>query len=548
MTETHIGNLIVGQGLAGTLLAWRLLDAGQPFRILDRRSGPTASRVAAGLVTPRTGRRMTFHPDFPDDWHAARTCYTDLERRLSRSLWTEQNAIRLFVRRSDEQMFLQQRAIPNTELTAWSGRIQKNGPCFQGVCMRPAARLNVRAFLDLSLDAFADRGLWLQDDLQLPDDLVLSPGGVRIPRLNLHAERVIFCQGAASNPWFAGLPDHPCRGDILNLSLEGFLPSEVVHHSMWLAPEPDGTITAGATYDWTVTENRPVAAGRREILRSVRRFTEGPIRVHRHVAAVRPTMKDRRPVLGHHPQHPRLWIFNGLGSRGVLTAPRLARILTSAMLNGTDIPQDLRPDRRRGSAPSFVPLTRQAQDHIAPHIRPGDVVIDATVGNGFDTVFLSACTGPTGQVHGFDIQQQAITSTARRLEAAGCRNVRLHQRCHSELSCVVQEPVSAAMFNLGYLPRGDHTVITRPETTLAALNQVLDLLTNDGIITVLAYRGHPGGAEEGAAVESWLREQKDCTLEVISSRPPRSTSPVLYILRRQNRSAAGRQTEQIGSP
>jgi len=397
--------------------------------------------------------------------------------------------------------------------------------------MEPAARLDVGQYLQKSIDYFTEQGQWYQLDLRLPDGLIIEPDRIVVRGVDLSADRVIFCQGATENPWFKGIPNNASRGDVINISIDNYDTKEVVHQSMWLAPEPDGSITAGATYDWKNTDNKPSANGRREILRSIKRFIDGPIRVNRHTAAIRPTMKDYRPVVGQHHEQDRLWIFNGLGSRGVLTAPLLSRLLAESITGTSAISEEIKPDRllkkKRSSS-----LTVIAQEEISKSVQPGSTVIDGTVGNGFDTSFLSQQVGEEGRVYGFDIQQQAIESTRKRLEKAEQQNVELYQSSHEDVGQVVSQPIKAAMFNLGYLPRSDHTIVTQATSTIAALDQIKSLLVDDGLITVLAYRGHEGGPEESNAVEAWLQKQTDGSVERIDSQPKRESSPVLFVYRK----------------
>jgi glycine oxidase len=529
-------NLIVGLGLAGTTLAWRLHQAGQRVVLVDRNKGATASTVAAGLVTPWTGRRMTRSDNYQEDWDDAISFYRHIEEQLGLSLFTEQSTVRVFVNRSDEAVYEQRRAKAVAgQLEKWSGQLQTDSREIVGCRMQPAGRLDVRKYLQASIDFFSERGQWHQMDLELPGGLKLEADQVVVPELDLAASRVIFCQGAVKNPWFEGIPNNASRGDVINVMIDNYQTKEVVHQSIWLAPEQDGSVTAGSTYDWEILENTPIASGRREILNAMRRFIEGPIRVKQHIAAVRPTMKDYRPVVGQHPKHSNLWILNGLGSRGVLTAPRLARLMAETITGALDhLPPDISPERLRGKEERRS-LTQLAQDRIAESISPGDIVIDATVGNGFDTSFLAEQVGTTGQVYGFDLQEQAIQSTHNRLDEAGLANVSLIQKSHVEIHTHVTQPVTAAMFNLGYLPRSDHSIVTNADSTIAALEQVIDRLVAGGMITILAYRGHEGGPEEAEAVESWLQDRDDCTVERLDSRPAKPTSPVLFVMTKEDR-------------
>ena len=159
------------------------------------------------------------------------------------------------------------------------------------------------------------------------------------------------------------------------------------------------------------------------------------------------------------------------------------------------------PERR-------VPLTRVAHDHLRGIIRPGDLGIDATAGNGHDTLFLAQCVGPTGQVIAFDIQQAALDATRARLEAAGvadrCRLVLAgHERMDEHVPADWRGRVAAVMFNLGYLPGGDKAVVTRGETTVVALDAALGLIAPRGVISVITYRQHPGASDEKMAIGVW---------------------------------------------
>jgi 16S rRNA C1402 N4-methylase RsmH len=170
---------------------------------------------------------------------------------------------------------------------------------------------------------------------------------------------------------------------------------------------------------------------------------------------------------------------------------------------------------------------------LKSEIAAGDCAIDATAGNGHDTVFLAQAVGETGKVLAIDVQPQAIASTAARLESEGMRDrVTLHLGCHSELAEVSGgEKPSAILFNLGYLPGGDHGVITRTEKTLKALAAAVEILKPGGVLAVVCYPGHEGGGEEAAAVENFiasLRARRTARYGMVATEKP---SPFLLISR-----------------
>lgn len=132
------------------------------------------------------------------------------------------------------------------------------------------------------------------------------------------------------------------------------------------------------------------------------------------------------------------------------------------------------------------------------HLREGDHAVDATAGNGHDTLFLAQCVGPTGHVHAIDIQPDAITQARKRIAQADLTNrVSWHIADHQHIADLLPaEQFAAVLFNLGYLPGGDHHKTTNRSSTLPALQAAATLLRPGGLLSVLCYPGHPEGAEE----------------------------------------------------
>jgi len=152
-------------------------------------------------------------------------------------------------------------------------------------------------------------------------------------------------------------------------------------------------------------------------------------------------------------------------------------------------------------------LTDMIHEILIPIIKPGDTIVDATVGNGFDSLFLAKAVGPLGKVIGFDIQEQAIDHARQRLESEGLIDrVNLIHDSHSNIDKYISHPIGGAMFNLGYLPGGNEGIITKAESTLEALEKISCLLSRGGFITIISYWGHSGGSEEKEAVEQFLSE------------------------------------------
>lgn len=153
-----------------------------------------------------------------------------------------------------------------------------------------------------------------------------------------------------------------------------------------------------------------------------------------------------------------------------------------------------------------------AHEHLRAVLGDGLVAIDATAGNGHDTLLLARGLGPSGRVHAFDLQPQALEAAKARLQeqqqnGEALAPVSWHLRCHSSINEQVRGPIVAAIFNLGYLPGADHGVTTQSASTLAALTACGQLMSVGGRLAVVAYVGHEGGLEEYQALQRWAGQQ-----------------------------------------
>lgn len=180
-------------------------------------------------------------------------------------------------------------------------------------------------------------------------------------------------------------------------------------------------------------------------------------------------------------------------------------------------------------------------------IKTNDVVVDATMGNGYDTQFLAELGA---KVYAFDVQEEALNATEKRLDDAGIKNqifeknlsnlltepsVNLILSGHENLSEYVKEPIKAAIFNLGYLPKTDKSVVTKADTTLTALDALTNQLVVGGRIAIMIYYGHEGGMEEKDAVIKWTSTLPQKDWEVTSYAPLNQihTPPILVLIEKR---------------
>jgi hypothetical protein len=304
----------------------------------------------------------------------------------------------------------------------------------------------------------------------------------------------------------------------------------------------------GATYDrervnlgyegWDGTTE----AGLRELRASAERlllmggWAGGVQAVASHRAGVRAGTRRRQVLAEHHRIYKRIGILNGLGSHGTLAAPAAA----------VDLLQRFAADRVTGmsteqSGRRRSDLTEKAQTILRRAVKAGDWLLDATAGNGQDTLFL-AKTFVAERVLAVDVQPAAIEKTAALLAQHGITGVGLVCADHAtELERLVRPEglgragqFGAVMFNLGYLPGGNHSLVTRADTTVRAISAARLLLREGGVMTVLCYRGHAGGMEEYAAVLLDSQQQQQCQVDVIETGTGNATAPVLFVYRKRS--------------
>ncbi|MDA3903978.1 MAG: methyltransferase domain-containing protein [Desulfuromusa sp.] len=194
---------------------------------------------------------------------------------------------------------------------------------------------------------------------------------------------------------------------------------------------------------------------------------------------------------------------------------------------------------------ALIRVVEWGQELLSEVIQPGDLVVDLTAGNGQDTLALFQLVGKMGQVVALDVQPQALLATRDRMVAGGAK-VRLQQQdiqplqCepgidlleinHAEFAWIIPAAPQGIISNLGFLPGGDREFVTRPESTVLALEQSCSLLVAGGRLVVVVYPGHPGGAEEGAAVTHFFTELPSVDFQVlqmkVSNRPE---APFLFV-------------------
>ena len=325
--------LIVGQGLAGTCLAWQLWDRGIPFRIVARGDKSGSSHIAAGMLTPVTGK--AFNPSWRLEEFRLKAIrfYRAAEHVLGEQFFYTTPILRVFADEEERERFEGKRK----ELTKWTADVVKDTglgvrSSLGGVMWSGGGWLKTHRFLARSKGYFRERGIYSQQDVT-KEDLAAMAG-----------KTVVLCEGAAGlceDGAFNYLPKRPAKGEILTVRVSGLREDCIISSGGWMIPRGGNLYRAGAGYEWDSCDDKPSQKGREQVEEIVRRLTTQPFEVVDHVAGVRPIVRRSQPVIGRHRERDSVAIFNGLGSKGVLYAPGVAKELALHLSEGKTIEKEL---------------------------------------------------------------------------------------------------------------------------------------------------------------------------------------------------------------
>lgn len=334
----HIDYLIVGQGIAGSLLAWSLLKRNKKVIVIDKKNDSSASFVSAGIIHPVTGRRIVKTWMADELLSFARTTYREIEKQFGESIFHPLKVLELLSAPKEYNDWMARSAekemagyIENTENAVnYTDYLQ---PFYRSITVNESSWIDTGKLLRIFRNYFYSRDILIDEKFN-NDDLHSEQQGVVYK--NLSAQKVIFCEGheAKYNPFWSHLPFFLSKGEVLTIRAEMDL-SHILNRKIFILPVANNLFRVGSTYSWDKPDNIPTEAGREFLESQLKQILKIPFEVVEHKAAVRPTVKDRRPFLGLHPAHDSVGIFNGMGTKGCLLAPYFADHL-AGYLSGTN--------------------------------------------------------------------------------------------------------------------------------------------------------------------------------------------------------------------
>lgn len=339
--ETQV--VIVGFGIAGANLAYTLYKRDIDFIVIDEPRDVTSSKVAAGLYNPVTGRRAVKTWLADELFPFAKNFYRTVEKDLSIEILNDRNGYRLYNEHKDMGRLQRKSEKPefqgymNTAFTgdAFAEKVVNN---LGGVEILQSGNLSITTYLAAFKEKLISENRFLETTCT-PDDLDYSERGVSFNGIT--AEKIVFAEGfrALENPLFSWLPFDVTKGEILRISCD-FPQTHILNRGFFLLPVGNGEFLAGSSYDHVADESI-TEKGRAYLISKLKTLLLPPFEIVDHRAAVRPTVSDHKPLLGQHPECGRVFIFNGMGTKGVTLSPYFAEQFAAYLFENGELSHEV---------------------------------------------------------------------------------------------------------------------------------------------------------------------------------------------------------------
>jgi len=333
MGDQVLDYLVIGQGLAGTFFSYELAKNGHNFAVIDA-GKKCASHIAAGIYNPVVLKRFTPVWQGQEQIQTAKQTIGELEALLDCQLDYPMDIYRIFHDEGEGNTW-QQKA--QQQLNALIDAKRYHNIDRRLLAPHGLGRVCLSGRMDIStlLQRYRQHLLSQQRLLSATfhyDRLTFYRAGIRYD--DITAKRLVFCEGfqGRQNPYFKNLPLRGSKGELLTVNIPGLRLDSIIKSSVFLlplAPASNHPFLLGASYDYKCKDSMPTVATRKKLLAQCQAFLSADTAITpiAHQAGIRPTVSDRRPLLGQHPEHPQLYILNGLGTRGIMLGASMAKQL-----------------------------------------------------------------------------------------------------------------------------------------------------------------------------------------------------------------------------
>lgn len=334
--------LIIGQGLAGSMIGWELYKQNQSFLIIDNYLKENASTIGAGLINYISGKRLTFSWQSHDLIPFALDTYRDLEKQFNSNFITPYSEER-FLTTIDENKYAMKRSKDPTyhPYIEFNSGISDLTSAYKSLHIHFSHVLNIPKLLTCLSNFFLSQHQLVH---QKVDFSKLSIQKDHVCYEQIRAKKIILCIGShiAKTPWFSKLKLRLAKGETLTLKHLDF-PKKIYNFGKWIVPF-ESEWRVGATYEWNRLNHKPTVDAKTQLLDVVKRLQCRDFEIVNHQAAIRCITSNNLPAVGQHPDINALYIFGGLGSKGAMIAPKYARLLARMITSNHPLPELIKTD------------------------------------------------------------------------------------------------------------------------------------------------------------------------------------------------------------
>lgn len=334
--------LIVGQGVAGSCLALKLLEEKKSFRVIDE-DKDKASTVAVGVYNTLVLKRFAQIWNAKEQLEGMFDYFGSFEKLLNKKIISQIPTYRIINNEQELKTLQKKAALPEMK-DFLSGEIIKDSNSTLKAPLgfteiKQTGRIDLKECVNSFKDYLISQDLYENEKFDFSE---LKFQKKKIIYKNTVADKVVFCEGfgVKKNPYFNYLPVIGVKGEVLKIKTKEILPHGIWKAYNFLMPLEDGICYTASTYDREDLTSEPTENGKQEIIRHLKEIYDGEFEILEHTAGIRPTVVDRRPILGNHPIHANLFVLNGMGTRGTLLAPQMTTFLFDFMEKGKEIPKE----------------------------------------------------------------------------------------------------------------------------------------------------------------------------------------------------------------
>jgi len=331
--------IILGQGLAGSTLAMRLLDLRKDFLVIDNGRENSSTEVAAGMWNPIVFRKLNKSWKADELLPELEEFYRDIEKKINKKVLHSLKINRVHSSKFESDLWLEKKSLPGYEAYLGNESAIPKGfsqPEHGISTVHQAGYVDLIPFLNGVEEILNKKDVLRIEDIE--ENSVLD---------EFSNCTIVDCRGyrCADSHWWSYLPFGKTKGEVLTIRCKQLPLQNIFNAGFFVCPLGEDYFRLGATFNWDEEDDIPTAKGKEQLVNKLKKWIDRPFSVVDHRAGIRPTVADRRPLIGKHSEIENLYLFNGLGTKGVMIAPYLSKVFLDCFLNDKKFPDEVNLER-----------------------------------------------------------------------------------------------------------------------------------------------------------------------------------------------------------